>query len=143
MADLANCPNCGKIFVKALRPICNDCHNEVEAKFDIVYKFIRKKENRAATIEEVHAKTEVEKDLLYQFLREGRLHLGMFPNLGYPCDKCGDTIREGRLCNNCASGIRKDLKAYEDELAFEARRKEHEKSKYQTYHSLGDRLDKE
>lgn len=140
MADLANCPNCGKIFMKALRPVCNDCHREVEDKFDIVYRFIRKKENRAASIEEVHAKTEVEKDLLYQFLREGRLHLAQFPNLGYPCDKCGDTIREGRLCSQCAGSIKRDLKAHDDEQAFVARKKEFEKAKYQTYHSLDDRL---
>ena len=143
MADLDNCPNCGKIYVKAFRSICNDCHREVEDKFEVVYRFIRKKENRAASIEEVHAKTEVEKDLLYQFLREGRLHLAQFPNLGYPCDKCGDTIREGRLCNRCSSGIRQDLKTHEDEKAFEARKKETEKAKYQTYHSLDDRFDKD
>lgn len=140
MAELANCPNCNKVFVKAFRPVCEACHREVEEKFDIVSKFIRKKENRMATIEEVHAKTEVEKDLIFQFIREGRLHLSHFPNLGYPCEKCGEQIREGRLCKNCLHGIKSDLKALEQEQAFEKRKEEAEKAKNRTYHLLNNRL---
>lgn len=140
MAELANCPNCGRVFVKAFRPICDACHREVEEKYETVSRFIRRKENRMATVEEVHAKTGVEKELIFQFIREGRLHLTHFPNLGYPCEKCGAKIREGRLCKSCYNEIQSDLKAIEREKEFEKRKKELEKERYRTYHSLDDRL---
>ena len=138
MAELANCPNCGEVFVKAFRPICNNCHGEIEEKFDIVYRFVRKKENRRSSIEEVYSKTGVEKDLIYQFIRDGRLHLSQFPNLGYPCDQCGDMIRQGRLCSKCAGQIKSDLEVSDRDRE----RKEELRKKHQAYHSLDDRLDR-
>ncbi|SDZ33319.1 flagellar operon protein TIGR03826 [Evansella caseinilytica] len=110
MADLANCPNCGKVFVKALRPVCDACYREVEEKFDTVYTFIRKSRNRSATIDQVCEETGVEKDLIIRFIREGRLQLSQFPNLGYPCEKCGESTREGRLCSKCKKEINDGLR---------------------------------
>ncbi len=59
MKDVANCPRCGKIFVKALRPMCQPCFKEQEANFDKVSKFMKNRQNRMATLQEVHEQTEV------------------------------------------------------------------------------------
>ncbi|MBU9721732.1 MULTISPECIES: TIGR03826 family flagellar region protein [Bacillaceae] len=140
--NIDNCPSCGKVFVKALRPVCNECHREVEKKFNTVYTFIKKRENRMASLEEVHEGTEVEKDLIVHFIREGRIHLAQFPNLGYPCEKCGSFIREGRICKECRSEIRSGLDQIDREKSFEDRKKQTERSKVTTYHSLNQRLNR-
>ncbi|MGJ9385216.1 TIGR03826 family flagellar region protein [Salipaludibacillus sp. CF4.18] len=142
MAELVNCPNCGKLYVKALRSVCDVCAREVENKFDIVYKFIRRRENRKATLDEVVEGTEVEKDMIVRFIREGRLHVSQFPNLGYPCSKCGKNIKEGKLCGDCTDGFSRDLEAGDRQKAYEKRKEDREKAKYQTYSSMSDRFNR-
>ncbi|MBP3950043.1 TIGR03826 family flagellar region protein [Bacillus suaedae] len=141
MQEVANCPKCGGIFVKALRPLCNNCYREQELQYETVSKFMRKKQNRMATIQEVHAKTEVPIDVLHQFIREGRILATSFPNLGYPCESCGNTIKEGRLCGGCKGNITSGLEAIQKENDFnELKKKEENKSR--AYSSLNDRLNK-
>ncbi|MDQ0254525.1 flagellar operon protein (TIGR03826 family) [Evansella vedderi] len=142
MADLLNCPNCGKLFVKALRSVCNDCAKEVEEKYNKVYQFIRKRENRRATIDEVTEGTDVEQSLIIQFIREGRIHLSQFPNLGYPCEKCGVMIREQRLCHSCAKDLRQGLHTIDRQKEFDARQKKRENAKIKAYASLDNRLNR-
>lgn len=113
---LSNCPSCDKLFVKsAFREVCDACHKEEEKAFDLVYTFIRKKENRTAFINQVVAGTGVSERLIYKFIKKGRLNLVHFPNIGYPCEKCGATIREGKLCSNCTDEIKSDLKQVQTE----------------------------
>ena len=88
MAELMNCPNCGSLFVKTnLRDVCETCYKEEEQAFETVYKFIRKRENRTATIYEASEGTGVDEELIFKFIKTGRLELAQFPNLGYPCEK--------------------------------------------------------
>ena len=94
------------------RDVCDSCWKEEEKQFDIVYKFIRKRENRTATIPQVLEATEVDEDLLLKFVKTGRLKVTQFPNLGYPCDKCGNIIRTGKLCDSCASQLREALEIH-------------------------------
>lgn len=116
MGELANCPKCGEIFVKTqFRDICQKCWKEEEIAFETVYQFIRKRENRAATIQQVVEATGVEEELIFKFIRTGRLILTQFTNLGYPCDKCGKLIREGKLCETCIEVLRKELQLHEAE----------------------------
>lgn len=122
MDNIANCPKCGDIFVKTqFRDICQKCWKEEEEAYEAVYKFIRKRENRAATIRQVEEATEVEEDLILKFIKTGRLKLTQFPNLGYPCDQCGKIIQKGKLCNSCAEKLRKELEIFQAE---EERKKE-------------------
>lgn len=143
MKDVANCPRCGAIFLKALRPICTQCYQEQEKNYDKVSTFMRRKQNRQATIGEVHEQTGVDLQQIHQFVREGRLLISQFPNLAYPCESCGKNIQEGRLCTSCSDNITTGLQKLEDEKKFSEKVKEaqrEERRKSITYHSLNDRL---
>lgn len=132
MVDLIDCPSCGAIYVKnKFRDVCDACYKEEEQHYDAVYKFLRKRENRAATIPTVIEETGIDEDLLLKFIRTGRLKVATFPNLGYPCDKCGSLIKKGKLCNDCADELREELETFQKE---ENRKKELEKrEKRSTY----------
>lgn len=120
--ELTNCPDCGEIFVKnKFRDICEKCWKAEQAAYDIVSKYMRKRENRAATMLQVVEVTGVPEELILKFIKTGKLQVTNFPNLGYPCDKCGTIIREGRLCGSCVGEIKADLKIVEHE---EQRKKE-------------------
>lgn len=122
MAELANCAKCGRLFVKlSTRDVCESCHQEEERQFECVYAFLRKRENRTATMAQVVEATGVEEKLIIKWIRAGRLQLVHFPNLGYPCDSCGAMIREGRLCAKCLGQLQADLRRAEGEKEKEAR----------------------
>ncbi|ARK32101.1 TIGR03826 family flagellar region protein [Halalkalibacter krulwichiae] len=140
MKNVENCPNCGKIFIKALRSICPQCYMEQEGHFETVSKFMRSKHNRMATMVEVHEKTGVTLTLLQQFVREGRLSTKLFPNLGYPCESCGEIIQQGRICDGCKGYILKGLKQDQQEKDFQERTKEKHRME-RTYHTLKDRIE--
>lgn len=144
MQQIENCPQCGKLYVRALRSVCESCFKEYEKMFQTVYQFIRKKENREATMEEVVEHTGVEEKIILQFIRDGRLKLTNFPNMSYPCESCGRSIREGRICDKCKQNIHDGLKKEDRERQFSERKERREKQKkrerYKTYHSLDDRL---
>lgn len=131
MPDLVNCPSCGSVMVRnKFRDICDGCYKEEEKMFDTVYKFMRRRENRAATIPQVIEGTGVSEDLLFKFIRAGRIQLANFPNFGYPCDKCGKIIRTGKICEDCSSGLRKELEIYqkEEERKEEIRKRENQRT---------------
>jgi flagellar operon protein (TIGR03826 family) len=116
MAELMNCPKCGRLFVKSqFRDVCEQCYREEEALFEKVYQFLRKRENRTATMAQVVKETGVSERLITKWIKAGRLKLVQFPNLGYPCEKCGKMIREGRICKECNIDLQKQLKQLEQE----------------------------
>lgn len=131
MAELMNCPNCGSLFVKTnLRDVCETCYKEEELAFEKVYTFIRKRENRTATIFEASMGTGVDEELIIKFIKTGRLQLAQFPNLGYPCQKCHTLIRKGTLCNDCSNEIRSELSTFEKEQERMKEQREREKRTY-------------
>ncbi|KAA9022061.1 TIGR03826 family flagellar region protein [Niallia endozanthoxylica] len=114
--DVINCPSCEKLTVKnKFRDVCEECYKAEEKIFDKVYRYMRKRENRAATIPQIIEATGVEEELLLKFIKNGRLKQAQFPNLGYPCDKCGGIIHSGKLCGNCAKELRTELELHEKE----------------------------
>ncbi|MCT8140143.1 hypothetical protein H1D32_22065 [Anaerobacillus sp. CMMVII] len=142
MPELLNCPRCNKIFVKAFREVCNNCHQQEEDDFQKVYHYVRKKDNRRATIHEVEEATGVEKEFIYKFIKQGRISLHSFPNLAYPCESCGTMIREGRICSDCRGNITDGLERLDIEKTFAERNKREENSKITTYHSVNNRFDR-
>ena len=119
MAELRDCPMCGSFFnYTGLREVCHNCAQQEEELYQIVYRFLRKRENRAATIDRIEEATGVDREFLYKWVRKGRLHRAMFPNLGYPCDNCGHLTNSGKLCDKCQSEIKNELRTFEAAKEF-------------------------
>ncbi|WP_409302843.1 TIGR03826 family flagellar region protein [Peribacillus sp. SCS-155] len=130
MMELSNCPNCDALFVRnQFRDVCDACYKEEEKAFETVYQFIRKRENRTATIDHVVEGTGVDEGLIIKFVRKGRLRTSQFPNLGVPCEKCGNISRDGRLCNSCSGDLQTELKKVENIQKI----RQEEKEKKATY----------
>ncbi|MDQ0159661.1 TIGR03826 family flagellar region protein [Alkalibacillus salilacus] len=134
MADLANCPRCGNLFVKQNQDVCADCFKKEEEDFQTVYEFMRKKKNRMSTMNEVAETTGVDKHLIQKWLIQRRIHPGEFPNLTYDCERCGTQIYEGRLCLNCAGDLQNDLK--EEAGAKTIAEQEQEKRDAKVYYNV-------
>ncbi|GFN32662.1 hypothetical protein PCURB6_29220 [Paenibacillus curdlanolyticus] len=75
--------------------------------YELCAQYLR--ENRGATIYEVSEATEVSIPQITKFIREGRISLMDAPNLGYPCETCGQMIREGNICDSCRTRLQKDI----------------------------------
>jgi flagellar operon protein (TIGR03826 family) len=133
MSEIMNCPRCNALFVKnKIREVCENCFKEDEKMYDTVYQFLRKRENRAATMQTVIEVTGVDEELLYKWVKRGRIQTKLFPNLGYPCDKCGKIINSGKLCDKCSSNIKMDLAQFEANMEFK-------KKQQATYFTMKDR----
>ena len=119
MSELRSCPMCNTFFnYTGLREVCHSCAQKEEDLYQIVYRFLRKRENRAATVDRIEEATGVERELLFKWVRKGRLHPALFPNLGYPCDNCGHLTRKGKLCDKCTDAIKSDLRTFEAAKEF-------------------------
>jgi len=134
MAELANCSRCGKVFAKVLRDICQDCYKEEEEDFKTVYSFLKDQKKRQATIAEIVEGTGVEEKLIIKFVREGRLRPSEFPNLSYPCERCGTAITTGKYCKKCISEMRKELQMHES-----SEKVSQEKNEIDTYYAINKR----
>jgi flagellar operon protein (TIGR03826 family) len=109
MDNLMNCPQCGKLFVKYIREQCDMCFREEEQEYDHVYRYLRKSENRKATIVEVSEATKVSESKIIYFIHQGRIRVKGYPNFTYPCDGCQSPINDGRLCEECKARIKSEL----------------------------------
>ncbi|MEK4484789.1 TIGR03826 family flagellar region protein [Psychrobacillus sp. FSL H8-0484] len=119
MGELKNCPSCGEFFnYTGLREVCNNCAMNEEKLYEIVYRFLRKRENRAATVERIVEATGVEESLLHKWVRKNRLQPAMFPNLGYPCDNCGKLTNVGKLCASCSQKLQAGLRQFDAAKEF-------------------------
>ena len=136
MAEIKDCPRCGAFFnYNGLREVCASCAQKEEKLYEDVYRFLRRRENRAATVEQISEQTGVTKDMLYDWVRRGRLQPALFPNLGYPCDRCGAITQSGKLCERCTGEIERDLNQME---AAEALRRSLNDDERATYHRRRD-----
>ncbi|UFJ40063.1 flagellar protein [Brevibacillus humidisoli] len=107
LGNLANCSRCDTLFVKKLRDVCPKCYQEIEQEYDRCAKFLRKRENRGATIYQLSDATDVSVKQITKFIREGRISVLDNPNLGYPCESCGTMIRAGNLCETCGKSLKR------------------------------------
>ena len=102
-----NCPRCGKLFIKNVRGICQNCIKEIEIEYERCVKHIR--ENKGIHMHELSEATEVSVKQITTFIREGRISIANAPNMTYPCEVCGIPIREGHMCDSCRTRLTKDL----------------------------------
>lgn len=131
MAEIRNCPSCGEFFnYTGVRDVCYKCAQREEDMYQIVYRFLRKRENRAATVDRIVEATGVDEEVLYKWVRKGRLHPAVFPNLGYPCDNCGKITNKGKLCQECQDDLKSDLRTFKAAQEFREDIKRREKGTY-------------
>lgn len=97
--NISNCPQCGRVFSIGIRDVCPACAKEIDEQYESCVAFLR--EERGASIYELHEATGVSISRITKFIREGRISLADAPNLGYPCDVCSTMIREGAMCDKC------------------------------------------
>lgn len=132
MSEVANCPSCNQLFMKtAFRSMCDSCRKEEDRQFDLVYSFMRKRENRMATSHQITEATGVTEEMIFRFVKQGRLQITKFPNLGYPCDQCGALISQGKICDGCRNSLQRDLTS----LADQEKKEESRRSNRGAYHT--------
>ncbi|HZG87384.1 TIGR03826 family flagellar region protein [Paenibacillus sp.] len=107
--NVTNCPKCGRLMAKGPRPLCPNCHQEIEAQFDKCWKYLR--DNRKCTLGELSEATGVSTAQITKFIREGRISIAELPNLSYECEVCGTSIREGKMCESCRQRLVRDVNA--------------------------------
>lgn len=98
MADLRNCPECGRLFAYQGRNLCKKCQEEEENEYLVVRRYVR--EHPGATVFEVAEETGVEEEKILQFLRDGRLQSKGLTSV-LECERCGKKISSGRYCPQC------------------------------------------
>lgn len=105
--NVANCPNCGRVFQKGLHNYCGACVKEIEDQFERCYQYLR--ENRSSTMNQLSEETEVSIKQITKFIKDGRIFISDLPNMGYPCESCGEHVRSGKLCLSCSDRITKGI----------------------------------
>ncbi len=104
---MSKCPKCGKLFVRANRPICDLCFKKDEETYEITRQYL--KENPSATMEVLVEETGATKKQILRWIREGRLEIE--GETGVKCAKCGVPIKQGRICDKCATKLQSGLQS--------------------------------
>jgi flagellar operon protein (TIGR03826 family) len=130
MGNIDNCPKCGALYmINPARDTCEKCYREEEKLFEVVSTFLRKKDKRSATMATIIEETGTEETLLRKWMMKGRFQLANFPNLNYPCTRCGTFIQQGKLCDSCLKELRNDLLTFQQEQDRKENMHEHEPDK--------------
>ena len=103
---LANCKECGKLFVQNPAGVCPDCYRLIEEQETKVAAYLR--DNRRASIGEVHEATGVPEKVILKMIKKGRITGDI--QVEYPCESCGKPILEGRVCAECGRRVLEQIK---------------------------------
>ena len=112
--SVANCPRCGKVFMRSAKNLCPDCIRENELMYEKVYRYLC--DNPRSTVMQVVEATDVSEDRILAYLREGRIQAAEWLNLQYPCERCGGMISSGRFCEKCSREVNDSLKDLADQI---------------------------
>lgn len=105
---LANCTECGTVYVENPARMCSKCIQEEELAEDAVAEYLR--ETKKASLDDIHKATGVKHKVILRMIQRGRVFSGA---ISYPCETCGSPITEGRVCNACNKNITGQLKPEE------------------------------
>lgn len=133
--NVANCPRCGKIYVKGFAEMCPNCLKDLEQQYEKCLKYLR--ENKGITINDLSEATGVAIKQITKFIRDGRISIMHAPNMSYPCEVCGTLIRENTICESCRSKLVKDVRNNAED---EKRKQEKELRDSQVSFKIKDRL---
>lgn len=137
MRTLANCPRCGKLFVKEGVNFCPSCIQDIENEYTRCIEYLR--EHKFVSLYELSEATDVTVRQITQFIREGRISIADNPNMAYTCESCGTPIREGRLCKKCSERLNKGIK---EQLQHKTVAEEEERQT-KGYYQIGEKLKKD
>jgi flagellar operon protein (TIGR03826 family) len=136
--NVANCPRCGKIFVKGFAEVCPNCLKDLEQQYDKCLKYLRA--NKGTNINDLSEATDVSVKQITKFIREGRISIVHAPNMAYPCEVCGTLIRENTLCEPCRMKLVKDVRnTAEDGRRNEELKRQEGKISFKIHERLKDR----
>ncbi|MEC0227884.1 flagellar protein [Paenibacillus alba] len=133
--NVANCPRCGKIFVKGFAEVCPNCLKDLEQQYDKCLKYLR--QNKGTNINDLSDATGVSIKQITKFIRDGRISIMHAPNMFYSCEVCGTQIRENTICEPCRMKLVKDVRNNSED---ERRRMEQEKKDTQMSFKIKERL---
>lgn len=136
MGELANCSNCGEVYVKNIRDICLTCYEEEENAFEIVYRFLQQRKNRQATMIDIVDATKVEEAMIIKFIKEKRLRTSQFPMLAYACETCGKNITSGNICTDCSQKLLGELEKHEAETKRQSEREQAKEKAANVYYAF-------
>jgi len=104
-SKLKNCAKCGRVFQaeEIGQKHCMRCREGEEDLFLRAREFIY--DNPDTNVMEITEELEVEEELVLKWLRQGRLEL-KGEGVGYPCDRCGKSIKSGRFCDSCQAELK-------------------------------------
>lgn len=111
MNNPINCARCFSLTVQnGKSKLCQKCQKIDNAWLETVLDYLRKRENRTATIVQVLNATLVNEEWIYEWVRDGKIMQRHFPNIGIPCPKCGDNLTDGvSLCQSCSGNFVRGL----------------------------------
>lgn len=117
MPDVRNCRRCGKIYnYIGGPPICPVCKDQDEVDFKNVKEYLYK--NPGATMSEISTVLEISVEKIKTYLKDGRLEIiNNEGNMILECESCGKAIKTGRFCNECSSGLSKDLRSTASQIS--------------------------
>ncbi len=104
--DVRNCKGCGKLFnYISGPPLCASCSSALDVKFEEVKDYVY--DHPRVGIQEVSEVMEVSINQIKQWIREERLAFAEDSMIGLECERCGVTIKTGRLCKVCKDKLAK------------------------------------
>lgn len=104
------CKHCRRLFQSVSGSnVCPNCYVGLEADFKTVKRYIRSHPN--STIVEVAEACEMEMAQIRQWIKDERIEYTKNSVIGIECEKCGVSIKTGRLCTACKNETTNILKS--------------------------------
>lgn len=107
MVMTAKCKRCGKKFHFIENPLCEDCLLLEQEEYELVYDYLIM--HKGANTYDVSKSTGVSEKTIIKFINEGRLAVTQGNFSGSVCQICGMPSLGGRLCDDCAAKMRKNV----------------------------------
>lgn len=108
---LVRCRVCGgnMAYSDSGRYICAHCQHVELDGYGKVKKFLE--ENGPAPLIVISRATGIDQDAIEGFLKKGRIELPENSDYYLKCEKCGCSIRYGRMCPECAKALTNSITA--------------------------------